>query len=801
MEQKHRNILQTSFVFLTKNIYNVETVCDYLEMDEILTSGMVDEIKHKKPVPTGQVRHLLTILPRRGKKAYESFVAALIKTENIDSSDFLRAKEDPRNSQNSVQPKPRDMSDDVEESTKSHYEKGDNSKKSEGPSHTTKDEGWPDLKKGVKMVQRKDIQVTPEEDLTRISENHNTYHMTGKNKGKLIIISNVPDQCKADCCEPGRQRTSNHDMDFDKTSIQQLFKHMKFEFKAGLQCQTGEELKKSLKEIGEDAESSYDSLVVVILSGGIGYEPGQIYDRNGVRIPRDDVLQIIRDSPAFKGKPKIVIIRTYSFEGRTDIPVINITEVTAPYDTLDAAKAALNISSTPNNDDMFVVSSSPMTKMGPWMIGDNCNGSYFIQAFIHVFKNHAHEKSFLQLIEEVNKLLHTTMVPELIEGKYSDKCTKTHVAEAVVLEYSKEKDLFLFPGKTDIAMKGKEEMKKKEVCGWPVLKNAGNKLNKKEIKMSTPEFHSRKVHSGQQIYHMSGTGIKRGKVIWITNIHSPNMTHENDSVDDVAKKQEKLNSCRNHIDFDKTNMTLLLKEIGFDSKGKDQIKNKTTEEIKQFLTDRLTEVDNDTDIHHDSLIVMMMSGKVGCTSAEIYDKDGNQVPRNEILQILKDSQHFKGKPKIVIIQTYNFQKSTLFDETDSGGEMKVPGEPNPDDLFVVSSYPRIEQGPWMIGEDMNGSYFIQALIHILKNHTHDKSFLELMKEVHKCLLNVDIPEKDKDGKYIDKVEKKHVADVVLLEHSEEKELYFFPGIKLPLPHGQINLASSFKGAPVCSPLD
>jgi hypothetical protein len=45
MEQKHRNILQTSFVFLTKNIHNVGAVCDYLEMDEILTSGMVDEIK------------------------------------------------------------------------------------------------------------------------------------------------------------------------------------------------------------------------------------------------------------------------------------------------------------------------------------------------------------------------------------------------------------------------------------------------------------------------------------------------------------------------------------------------------------------------------------------------------------------------------------------------------------------------------------------------------------------------------------------------------------------------------------
>jgi hypothetical protein len=46
-----------------------------------------------------------------------------------------------------------------------------------------------------------------------------------------------------------------------------------------------------------------------------------------------------------------------------------------------------------------------------------------------------------------------------------------------------------------------------------------------------------------------------------------------------------------------------------------------------------------------------------------------------------------------------------------------------------------------------------------------------------------IPEKDKDGKY----KKIHVADVVLLEHSQEKELYFFPGIKVAKPEGQSHL--------------
>ena len=62
--------------------------------------------------------------------------------------------------------------------------------------------------------------------------------MTGKKKGKLIIISNVTEQCKTDC-KPGRKRTSS-DVAFDKTSIQQLFKYMKFEFETKARLQTGE---------------------------------------------------------------------------------------------------------------------------------------------------------------------------------------------------------------------------------------------------------------------------------------------------------------------------------------------------------------------------------------------------------------------------------------------------------------------------------------------------------------------------------------------------------------------------------
>ena len=63
----------------------------------------------------------------------------------------------------------------------------------------------------------------------------------------------------------------------------------------------------------------------------------------------------------------------------------------------------------------------------------------------------------------------------------------------------KHKYASIFTDKSEV--QGNEEVKKKEVCGWPDLKNTGNKLNKKEIQMSTPEFHSRKskMTGGQQV--------------------------------------------------------------------------------------------------------------------------------------------------------------------------------------------------------------------------------------------------------------------------------------------------------------
>ncbi|OPL21048.1 caspase 2, partial [Mytilus galloprovincialis] len=137
MEQKHRYILETNFAYLINNLHNVEDICDYLVGDYILTSGMMDSIKHKKPRPTGQTRELLAILPRRGMKAYESFINALNQTGNEEVADHLIEKNGSKN--NGQNPgkmdnglsKPKDDNGDTQETKHEHSEKPEGTQKSE----------------------------------------------------------------------------------------------------------------------------------------------------------------------------------------------------------------------------------------------------------------------------------------------------------------------------------------------------------------------------------------------------------------------------------------------------------------------------------------------------------------------------------------------------------------------------------------------------------------------------------------------------------------------------------------------
>lgn len=83
--------------------------------------------------------------------------------------------------------------------------------------------------------------------------------------------------------------------------------------------------------------------------------------------------------------------------------------------------------------------------------------------------------------------------------------------------------------------------------------------------------------------------------------------------------------------------------------------NVSLQEIKDFLKTKLNEIDKDQSVKYDSLVIMFLSGKFDCEPGKIYDCNGDVVSRKDILDIMKGSTHFKGKPKICIVQTYNFQ--------------------------------------------------------------------------------------------------------------------------------------------------
>ncbi|XP_076085580.1 caspase-2-like isoform X2 [Mytilus galloprovincialis] len=777
MNDQHRNVLQKNFAYLIKHLSNIDSICDELYQNGILTSSMQDSIKNKKPAPSAQIRELLSILPRRGGEAYDYFIKALYEAENTGVANYLRERDGSKIKETSPS-KPSDMSDnknigtpkdcngDTKVTTKQHSGKIEENKKLA----STNIQDWPDLSKKLEFVKEDDIIKCTEESLTKICENKNgkVYDMTGKTKGKLIIISNVQ------CTDHDTAANSTDDalskktekvqkcgrlVDFDQTAISKLFTEIKYESKAA-------DIKKGVSEeemttflagkLDKRENSTSDSLVVVIFSGGLNYKPGQIYDKDGKELDRDRILEMIGKSEAFKNKPKIVIIRTYNFE-----------EETEAIDSLDAEKHDIPFhTKEPNQDDLFVVSSKPRPKKGPWIVGDEIQGSYFIQALIHVFKNMAYDKTFMEMMKEIDNCLTSAVVP----GK-----GKQDVANVMILEHSKQKELFFFPGLTGI------------VTGWPDLKRGVKLVQKKDIEPCSGDFYD-KISNEKMAYPMKS--VKRGKFILISNTQCKPQSSKTKTKEE-EEMENRFKGCLGKSDLDKSNMSMLFKFMGFDM---DAIQiDKTKKEIKDILKRRFSEIDTDVSSNYDSLVIMFLSAKYESSATKIYDIDGEDVPQNEILEIIKDCKHFEGKPKVVFIQTYNCKEAEgVIDSTDITATDIIKNiDPNMDDIFVVSSYKKTEKGPWIIGENMSGSYFIQALVHVFKKFACEKSFMELLQETNMCLNHAVVPEMKEDSKNSGKVEKKHVAQIVLLQFCEKKKLYFFPGHK--------NASSS--GNPVCTPSD
>ncbi|XP_052003689.1 caspase-2-like isoform X4 [Xyrauchen texanus] len=82
MKEWERLALRRNSVTLCKEMVVDDLLVQCLHQDEILTDSMAESIM-AKPTSQGKSRHLLTLLPKRGPRAFSSFCAALTATEQL----------------------------------------------------------------------------------------------------------------------------------------------------------------------------------------------------------------------------------------------------------------------------------------------------------------------------------------------------------------------------------------------------------------------------------------------------------------------------------------------------------------------------------------------------------------------------------------------------------------------------------------------------------------------------------------------------------------------------------------------
>lgn len=88
MSDHHRAVLRRNRVFLLKNVMINDLLFDHLQEDNIITEDMREYI-FNNTTTRRRIGELLDIIPKRGPKAYECFIKALVASDQYNTARFL----------------------------------------------------------------------------------------------------------------------------------------------------------------------------------------------------------------------------------------------------------------------------------------------------------------------------------------------------------------------------------------------------------------------------------------------------------------------------------------------------------------------------------------------------------------------------------------------------------------------------------------------------------------------------------------------------------------------------------------
>ncbi|OWF51933.1 uncharacterized protein LOC110448426 [Mizuhopecten yessoensis] len=431
MEAKHIEELRQRYRFIVDNIGDPEAVCDELLSLGIFDESYIDKILLKKPAPKAQTKELLYLLKFRGAKAYGKFITALEKSGNRHVAKELMKPEsapeqpEPIIQQESIQPVTApllstDRPIQVQPSLIQPIPTEDAFK------------SWPE-KKGM-VYSRK----CTEEEKRRLLSDSTVYRITEcPEKGFVVRLKCCPQ--KPAMCEDLEKKIKMRREDFDNCNqcLNNLMSFLDSTIKTGnctakLVNKNAEEFERNtvemIKKNVEELKRTGYFMMFCLSYGPVGAGCGCVFDRDNKCVNLPNMIDMVKQCEALRGKPKIFIVITILDE--------NLTAQEPPEDRT-VADAGEDHSST-NEDNLFVFHVYH-GQHGTWIKDPHVREMWFMRAFLDVFYAYSYELHLLELIEKVNQLLSNAVVD-------SQTKTRGHVGGIKVVQKDIRKKLYFFPG-------------------------------------------------------------------------------------------------------------------------------------------------------------------------------------------------------------------------------------------------------------------------------------------------------------------------------------------------------------------
>ncbi|XP_055065568.1 caspase-2 isoform X2 [Misgurnus anguillicaudatus] len=280
MKDWEKLAIRRNSVTLCKEMVVDELLVQCLQRDEVLTDNMAESIM-AKPTSQGKSSHLLSLLPKRGPRAFSSFCAALTETEQQHLSNMLMGymEKQKRCSEASLGlPTPECG---IHAKRARHHE-------------------------SMEMCLDADCPVTTAVlPCTRdFYDSHRlqAYPMCSKPRGLALVLSNVrfdPARTDLDVRRGG---------EVDEELLRRLFSELDFTVSLHKDL-TAEGMRLCIEQFAQRAEhSAYDSCVVCLLSHGV---EGSIYGTDGELLMLDWVFEVFDNArcPQLQNKPKMFFIQ------------------------------------------------------------------------------------------------------------------------------------------------------------------------------------------------------------------------------------------------------------------------------------------------------------------------------------------------------------------------------------------------------------------------------------------------------------------------------------------------------------